>query len=65
MQEQIWIKNISSERQAIVWIPAFAPGEERLVGRADADRLLMNSSFAECEIKFKWIEEDDSSKKKK
>lgn len=64
MQEQVWIKNISSERQAVVWIPAFWPGEERLVDRADADRLLMNSSFAECEIKFKWIEEDSPKKKK-
>jgi len=64
MQEQIWIKNISSERQAVVWIPAFAPGEERLVSREDADHLLMNSSFAECEIKFKWIEEDSQKAKK-
>lgn len=39
------IKNVTNERQAVAWIPAFAAGEVKDVNKSEADVLLKNESF--------------------
>lgn len=49
MTKKIKIKNVSDERQAVVWIPSFEAGEVKEVEAEQAELLLHNVSFQAVE----------------